>query len=250
MRRALNALSAGPNYRAESFTRGLTAAGLQVVQELQRPGPGDVLLVWNRHGAKDAMARHFEQAGATVLVAENGYLGKVWQGKKWFALARGHHAGAGEWFPGGPERWDSWGAEISPWRDGGREVIVLEQRGIGEPGVASPNGWANHVQARIGARIRAHPGAAMPAVSLVDDLKDARCVATWHSGAALHALLMGVPVFYGFPQWIGAGAARPLAEFNKGPAHGDRLAMFRRLAWAMWTAEEIESGEPIRRLTG
>jgi hypothetical protein len=27
-----------------------------------------------------------------------------------------------------------------------------------------------------------------------------------------------------------------------------RLAMFRRLAWAQWTLDEIKTGEPIRRL--
>lgn len=245
--RALCTLSDGPNYRREEFVAGLQAAGCEVVSELTKPKPGDVLVVWNRHGAKNALAEHFERAGATVLVAENGYLGKVWNGQKWFSLAIGHHAGAGEWKPHGPERWDGWGVEFAPWRDGS-EVIVLEQRGIGEPGIASPASWACHVQSRIGGRIRRHPGASIPAVPLADDLKDARCVVTWNSGAALHALLMGVPVFHEFDRWIGAGAARALAEFERGPVRGDRLTMFRRLAWAMWTAEEIRSGAPFERL--
>lgn len=245
--RALLTLSAGPNYRRESFEVGLQAVGFDVVPHLPDPHLGDVLVCWNRTGGNDERARQFEAAGATVVIVENGFLGKVWQGRKWFALARGHHSGAGEWSPAGPQRWDSWQVELAPWREG-REVIVLEQRGIGEPGIASPPGWADKVQARYGGRIRRHPGATVPAVSLADDLRDARCVLTWHSGAALLALLAGVPVFYGFPGWIGAGAARPLAEFDKGPAHGDRLATMQRLAWAMWTDTEIRSGEAFAHL--
>lgn len=245
--RALNALADGPNYRREDFTAGLQAVGFEVVASLPQPKRGDALLVWNRHGAKDALAQHFEAAGARVLVAENGYLGKVWQGKKWFALALGHHSGAGEWPDGGPARWDSWGVEFAPWREG-REVVILGQRGIGEPGVASPPAWADHVQACIGGRIRQHPGASVPAVSLADDLRDARCVVTWNSAAALHALLMGVPVFYGFDRWIGASAARPLSEFSFWAPHGDRLGTFRRLAWAMWTADEVRTGEAFEHL--
>lgn len=250
--RALNTLSDGPNYRKEFFTAGLRAAGADVVASLQDPRPGDVLLVWNRHGSKNALAQHFERAGAKVLVCENGYLGKVWQGKKWFALALGHHAGAGEWNPGGPERWDSWGAEMEPWRDGGTETIVLAQRGIGEPGIASPEHWAERTRNRVGGRIRVHPGANQPTVTLQDDLKNASCVVTWHSGAALLALLMGVPVFYGFPQWIGAGAGRPIEEFERGPRCDDaaRLAMFQRLAWAQWTDEEVRNGDPFKHLLG
>lgn len=240
--RALCCLSDGPNYRKADFIAGLHACGFEVVHNLPKPRPGDLVVVWNRHGANNATASAFEQAGATVLVAENGYFGKNWMGRKWFALARGHHAGGGEWNHGGPERWDSWGVELAPWREG-RETLILDQRGIGEPGIASPHGWADHVMASIGGRVRRHPGAKDPAVSLADDLADARCVVTWHSGAALLALMLGVPVFYGFPQWIGAGAARPLAEFDKGPLHGDRQTMFRRLAWAMFTDEEVRNGK-------
>ena len=240
--RALCLLPDGPNYRKADFLAGLAVAGLKVVQELPNPGAGDVLILWTRGSWRDAEARRFEAAGATVLVAENGYMGKVWRDQKWFALAVGHHAGAGTWPDAGPQRWDGWGVELSPWRDGGTDIVILEQRGIGEPGIASPDRWAEKVQKRIGGRIRKHPGASIPAVSLRDDLANASCAVTWHSGAALQALLMGVPVFYDFPQWIGATAARPLAEFDKGPAHGDRLTLFRKAAWAMWTAEEIRSG--------
>lgn len=251
MPRALNLLRAALHYRRSAFDEGLRAAGFDTVGALDRPRHGDLLLIWNRYGGFAEIADRFEAAGATVLIAENGYLGKGWRGGEWFSLARGHHAGAGAWPVGGPERWDGWGVDLAPFRAGGDETVIFGQRGIGEPGVRSPDRWAEAVRGRIGGRIRPHPGTGPEGVPLAVDLARARECVTWHSGAALLALLMGVPVWYAFPQWIGAGAARSLAEYGRAEPRRDeaaRLAMFRRLAWSMWTLDEIRTGEPIARL--
>lgn len=248
--RALNLLRESLHYRRDAFDAGLQAVGFELVRQCTHPEPGDVLVIWNRYGGYHDIAAHFEHSGGHVVVAENGYLGKEWQGGNWYALALGHHAGAGQWHVGGPERWDRMGVELERWRDGQGDIVILGQRGIGEPGIASPYGWAEAVQRRIGGRIRPHPGQHAPAVPMRKDFSDARAVVTWHSGAALHALLMGVPVFYGFPQWIGAEAGRPLDEFEQGPRYGDRLAMFRRLAWAQWTLDEIRTGDAFAHLLG
>jgi hypothetical protein len=249
MPRALNLLRASLHYRRESFDRGLRAAGFDIVDRIAQPRWDDVLLIWNRYSAFDDQARMFEGAGATVLVVENGWLGKDWRGGEWFALSVGHHAGAGRWKDGGPERWDGWHVELEPWRRDGTETVILGQRGIGERGVRSPEQWAETTRRRIGGRIRPHPGTAA-ARPLREDLAGARDVATWHSGAALLALMWGVPCWYEYPRWIGAGAGRSLAEWPGEPRRDDgaRLATFRRLAWAMWTLDEIRSGAPIRRL--
>jgi len=249
--RALSLLRDSQHYRADAFASGLRAQGFEVVETLSHPGPDDVLLVWNRSGARDTQARRFEAAGARVVVAENGYLGKDWRGDKWFALALGHHCGAGAWPDGGPQRWDALDVELEPWRDSGTQTLVLEQRGIGEPGIASPAGWADSVATLMHGRVRRHPGAGPVAVTLRDDLADVCQVVTWASGAALLALTMGVPVFYGFPRWIGAPAARSMFTFKSMEPRRDdeaRLAMFRRLAWAQWTLAEIESGYAFERL--
>jgi hypothetical protein len=251
--RALNTLRPALENKRDAFNEGLPAAGFELVQDLRRPEPGDVLVVWNRQGGFHEQAREFERRGATVLVAENGYLGKRWRGEPWVALSIGHHAGAGEWRPGGSERWDSWGVELPPYRAGGEETLVFAQRGIGEPGIASPPGWAENARRRIrGGRIRQHPGKG-EGVPLAIDLARARDCVTWNSGAALLALLEGVPVWCDFPQWFGAGACWPLSEYGRREPRRDdaaRHATFRRLAWAMWTIDEIRSGEPIRRLAG
>lgn len=252
MPRALNLLRANLHYRRESFDAGLRAAGFDVVQHLSDPCPGDALFIWNRYAGFDEQASAFERAGATVLVTENGWLGKHWRGGEWFALSVGHHAGAGWWRDADASRWDGWGVELQPWRRGGTETVILGQRGIGEPGVRSPDGWAEAVRARLGVgRVRPHPGnVEAPAAALAADLAGAREVVTWHSGAALLALTWGIPVWCDFSRWIGAGAARPLSEWPGQPKRDDasRLAMFQRLAWSMWTLDEIRTGEPIRRL--
>lgn len=247
MRQALCLLPDGPNYRRESFLAGVRAIGFRPVSTLFEPRPDDIVIMWNRHKVNEHHAARFERAGARVLVVENGYFGKRWLGHKWFALAWGHHSGAGVWPDGGPERWDSWGVEMQPWTQAKGPPLIFAQRGIGEPGVASPHRWAEQVQKRTGGRIRAHPGPHPPAVALADDLRDCGSAITWHSSAALQALILGVPVWYGYARWIGAGACKPLSEYGTEPARDDvqRLDTMRRVAWAMWTEEEILNGTAL-----
>lgn len=236
-------------YRRDAFCSGLEAAGYKLVQHLRDPGRDDTLILWNRYGAYDEQARHWERAGARVVVAENGFLGKTWRGGEWFALALGHHSGAGKWPNGGPERWDSWGVELSLWRQDG-ETVVLGQRGIGEIGIASPQGWAEKALKRTGGRVRSHPGKSASQDDLAHDLRNAGQVVTWHSGAALLALTMGIPCWHDYPRWIGAGASRPLKEWPGEPKRDDaaRLECFRSLAWAQWTLDEIANGYAFHQL--
>ena len=215
--------------RAEAFRSGLEACGFEVAGELTtHPGPEDVLVTWNRIGHGDTCARRFEALGRPVLVAENAAWGNDFAGSRWYTLARGWHNRAGCYPVGGPERWDSLGVELAPWRTQG-EVVVLPQRGIGAGGM--PRGWTAK------GRVRAHPGQ-RDAVPLEQDLASARKVITWGSGAAVKALLWGIPVESHMPGWI--------AEQDN--TDTGRLAMFRRLAWAQWTMEEIAAGEPFWRL--
>lgn len=241
------------HYRRDSFTLGLRNAGYDVVTALPKPTPEDVLLIWQRYGHYDEQARHFEAHGARVLVAENGYLGKAWKDQEWFALAQGHHAGAGEWRWLDNERWDRLGVELQPWREGGKETIILAQRGIGERGVASPPHWAELTKQRLGVgRIRAHPGNKEPELPLLDDLAKAESIVTWNSSAALRALIAGIPVWCAYSKWIGASAGKPLSQFGTAPMRDDakRLQMFRRLIWAQFTLPEIRSGFAFKTLLG
>lgn len=241
--RAFLALRSGVHYRRDAFAEGLERAGYSVIEELPtKARAGDVLVIWNRYMQNAQAAARFEDAGLPVLVAENGYLGNDFNGGHWYALSRSQHNGAGSWRVGGPERWDSLGVPLAPFREDGSEVVILPQRGIGPPGVAMPQDWTGRTKERLRAlglpvRVRPHPGTAA-AVPLEQDLARASCVATWGSGAALKALLWGIPVHADMPGWIG----------QQDNTDAGRLAMFRRLAWAMWRLEEIASGAAFRHL--
>lgn len=248
MKRATLFLQNRPYYRQELFRSGFERLGYQVEAQLLRdPKPGDVLVLWNRMLYEQAHAQRYEDAGATVLIAENGYIGTDDKGGKLLALAKRHHNGAGEWRVGGPERWASYQLPLNNWRAGGDFILVLPQRGIGAPGVAMPQGWANatirmlRTMTNREVRLRAHPGAAK--TEPYDALKGAWAAVTWGSGAAIKALYAGVPVFHDFRSWIGASASVHLKGCDlERPFMGDRLPMFQRLAWCQYSASEIESG--------
>lgn len=236
MRAFLNLRHSVPE-RARAFHKGLSRLGYSIQSGVtMRPGPKDILVSWNRIRDGQLAAGAFESRGRPVIVAENATWGNDFIGRHWYTLGLGHHNRVDCIRSGGPERWDALGVELQPFRSGG-ETVILPQRGIGPPGVAMPFGWEEKALARHGGRIRKHPGqsACMP---LEQDLKDAGRVVTWGSGAAVKALMMGIPVISEMPQWIG----------EQDNTEEGRLAMFRRLAWAQWTLDEIATGEPFERL--
>jgi hypothetical protein len=224
--------------RTAAFRDGLALVGYEVEQGLTyTPGDGDILVTWNRIGQGHTAALAFEARGLPVLVAENASWGNGFNGGRWYSIARGYHNTSGCFPIGGEERWDDLGVQLAPWRDFGDEVVILPQRGIGPPGVAMPQGWAERAKHQHGGRIRPHPGQ-RACVALNEDLDGARYVATWGSGAAIKALVWGIPVLSEMPRWIG----------EQDNTDAGRLAMFRRLAWAQWTLDEIASGMPFARL--
>ena len=232
MRAWLNLRYTLPDRRA-AFERGLQRLGYAVEHApTMQPGAHDVLVTWNRIGTGDRAAREFERRGCAVIVAENATWGNESFGGGWYSLARNFHNSAGRYPIGGDDRWDRLHVELEPWRTGG-ETVILPQRGFGPPEVAMPRGW----ELRHLGRIRRHPGRG-DAKPLRDDLAKVGRVITWGSAAAVQALLWGIPVRSDMPGWI--------AEQDNTDA--GRLAMFRRLAWAQWTMDEIRQGEPFEWL--
>lgn len=238
MPRACCLIRSTPHYRHDAFHEGMRRLGYEVVDRpisASKIRPGDVLLIWNRYGYFDTHAKQFEARGNAVIVAENGYL-PMKGTKKAFALALAHHNGAGGYADVG-DRSARLEASLRPWREAGGEVLILPQRGIGEPGVAMPKGWLEKTQAKNrGARVRYHPGTAM-VKPIEQDLDGVSLALTWGSGAALKALCEGVRVRHDFLRWIG----------RRGAA-GDREAMLRDVGAAQWSVEEVITGEPFARL--
>jgi hypothetical protein len=237
MKRAFLNLRLTKPDRVEMFTRGLMLNGYKVIPGVtMNPGPQDLLVTWNRIGTGASAARAFETAGRPVLVTENATWGNGFAGLRWYHIARNRHNTAGMFPVGGPGRWDALGVGLDPWRTEG-ETVILAQRGIGSPPTKMPQEWPQQALARHGGRIRRHPGT-KPAKALEADLASAGRVVTWGSGAALWALMHGIPVVSEMPNWIG----------EQDNTDAGRLAMLRRLAWAQWTHEEIADGLPFRRL--
>lgn len=239
------------HYARESFAEGLSKLGYRTSFDYAPPSPGSVLVCWNRYSRDEHKIRAYEASGAQVLIAENAWIGPEEKDKHLFAICRSHHNGAGTWHVGQEDRWAKLGTELKPWRTNGDAILVLPQRGMGEEGIAQPKGWADRIEARLRRvtdrpiRFRKHPGI-RPHPEI--DFSGVHAVVTWASGAGIKAIVAGVPVFYELPDWIGAPAAKLGIEEIEQPFLGDRLPMLRRLAWAMWDAEEIAAGEPFRCL--
>lgn len=232
MRAWLNLRGSVPE-REQAFRAGLEAIGYRVELGLTwEPRADDVMVCWNRIGDTHRAAEGFEARGLKVLIAENAAFGNDLRGGRWYSLARNYHNTAGRFPVGDGGRWDALGIELAPWRTEG-ETVILPQRGIGPPGVAMPRGW----ELGKAGRIRPHPGR-FDAISIEKDLAAAGKVITWGSGAAIKALMLGIPVESHMPNWIG----------EQDNTDAGRLEMFRRLAWAQWRLEEFATGAPFKAM--
>lgn len=246
------------HYRHDAFVRGLVAAGYTVSQRsISKIKPDDVLVIWNRGAQFQYEAKRHEMAGSRIVVAENGYTDAVDEdGHQWFSLALDHHNGRGRWPIGETARFPSMGLTVRPWRSEGSFILVLPQRGIGAPGVAMPLRWSRLIEARLRAvtnrpiRIRPHPGLKSAASPLEPALEGCHAVVTWGSGAAVKAIIHGVPAFHELHGWIGAPAARFGINDLERPFLGDRSPMLERLAWSQWPVAEIANGTAFKHLLG
>lgn len=251
-------LSRGPRYNRDLWEKGLARHGyLSTDTPLNEPGPGDLLIVWNRIGRVDQIASRYQAGGAKVIVVENGWCGRDKEGSIPYSAALDYHNGVGKWPVGKRGRWKRWKLDIKPWRTEGDVLLTLPQRGIGEKPVGMTRGWEVSAAERLRRLTerpvvnRPHPGGPVNERPEID-WTGIYAAVTWGSAAAVKALLAGVPVFYELENWIGA----PAAKFGLGdsrrwidtPYLGDREAMLDRLAWAQWDAEEIEKGEPVEWL--
>lgn len=254
-----------PCYRRDAFVAGLQKLGYTIVDKIHDPRPGDVLVSWNMYPSNEPVADAWRKAGAKVLIAENGYVGKDKNGHQLYALARDQHNGAGRWYVGDEDRWAPLGIELKR-RDGHNgNVIVRAQRGIGTKLMASPARWARDTVTglhRTGYKVelRLHPGSDLKQERDDPDenaIARAGCVVIWSSSFGVKAAIADVPVVFAAPHWILSGIGLRLAEPVEGRIHlphlmrfddEHRLAVFRSLAWAQWRIEELESGEPFHYL--
>lgn len=250
--------------RHEAFVEGFSRVGFMPVEippQQEHVRPGDVLAIWNRMREYEPIADWFEKQGGTVLVAENGYMGRDERGAQYYALSRNAHNGAGVWVPGNAARFARLNIELKPWRTEGRHILICPNRGIGMMKFKPPGDWLERTQAALYrltnrvVRVRPHPGhwkrlEEHPDVGLFKDLENAWACVIWSSSAGLRALVAGVPVIRCAPWWIAAGAAGTRLEEIENPPMPDRQPVFESLSGAQWTLEEIRSGVAFRTLLG
>lgn len=240
-----------PHYRRDAFLKGLERNGYKLVESGRPQNSSDLLVIWNRHGGFEVMADAWESHGGTVLVCENGYLGKDEHGRQNYAISAHGHNGSG-WMPNSVGRFEKLGIELKPWRADGAHILVCGQRGIGSKTMASPVNWHEKAAAKLKGltdkqiRIRPHPGKDPPKVPIEDDLKDAWAIAIWSSSAGVKALVNGIPVAFAAPYWIAEDCAVRLENI----AHpicddGKRLQAMEKVASGQWSVEEIEKGLPF-----
>lgn len=244
-------------FTREVWVEGISRAGYEVVSDIEEPRCDDALFIWHLFPRNLQEAQRFFFAGAKVFVVENGHLGNH-LGLRWVSMSLSWPNGR---YPShlGRERRSYYGLNLEPWRCDSTEVLGLGQLLYQNANYTNidywpkfpPRGW-DHTLYRICDRVRLHPahyrnmGEAHP-VSLRDDLYNAKAVVTWCSTAALKAMVMGIPVFYGYNNWIGrhGGTHISHANFND-PQHGDRDTCFDHVFASMWTVDEIRSGMAIK----
>ena len=254
-------IRAEPHYRRDAFASGLRAVGYEV-----RHGtpsmlyPSDLVLGWNRYGTTHDICTRAENAGATTLIAENGYLNPGGSSphsdseRQIYSLAIGAHNDDAAIAEASPERWAALGIELRPWRTDGAHVLICPNRSFGTPGRIMPSDW---VEVTVKAlrrltdrpiRIRPHPGNSPAKKPLSADLAGAHCVIQWHSSAGVHALIAGIPVLCMAPAWICKSVAGADLSQIEAPPMPDRLPAMQRLANGQFSVGELSSGEAFRRV--
>lgn len=248
-----------PHYRRDAFEQGLKRAGYSLVDGGHPSSRDDLLVIWNRYGSFASMADVWERQGGTVLVCENGYIGRDDQDRQYYAIGVHGHNGSG-WFPVGDEdRFAKLGIELEPYRPHGEYIVVRGQRGIGPPMMASPPSWHDEMGRNLRkvqplpVKIIPHPGNVDPKPTYDDDLRKAEAVVIWSSALGVRALTLGIRVFYEAPKWICSRAARhihghlaeQITDGNRERFDENRMQALHHMAWGQRSVSEIETGEPF-----
>jgi hypothetical protein len=246
-----------PVYRREAFVSGLAKAGYRLAERGRPSSRDDLLVIWNRYGRFESLADDWELDGGSVLVAENGYIGKDELGRQYYALAIHGHNGSGWWPVDDADRFSLLGISVLPWANRTEGYsLICGQRGIGSRTMASPPNWHFETQRAMekhcAVKVRLHPGNKPAATKLDDDLENAKECVIWSSASGVKSLVMGVPVRYAAPHWVCESAAVPLVpgDATAKPVQNDadRARALHRMSYAQWSVAEIESGEPFNRM--
>lgn len=153
-----------------------------------------------------------------------------------------------------PERFRRFGLSVQPWRKTGRHVLVCpNSRVYFSLFGLNVDDWIADVTTEIGRatdrEVRIRWKADARSRPIKSDLVDCWAVVVFSSNAAVDALLAGVPVFTLAPFAATARMGLSTLSSIEAPFYpDDRIPFMCSLADNQWTLEEIETGEPWRRL--
>lgn len=248
--------------RHEAFKQGIQKLGYEIRQwsDAVQPTRNDLVLGWNAYGPTYNAMRKAAQSGGRALVFEEAYIRKV-RGEQYFACAIGGHNGSGRWNVCGPERWESWGIDVKPWRRDGDHILVCGQRGFGYNTMAMTTEWPDTVLPRLRQLtnrpvwFRGHPKrrAKTPGANydkftdftqpIERDLEGAWACVVFTSNSATNALLAGIPALFDGPNIVTAPSSIRGLDTVDEPILMGRDKGFISLSWAQWSVREFQTGE-------
>lgn len=233
-------------------------------QTLERLVGGDRVafaLTVGEHSPESAARQMLAAAGVDTMVLDLGYFRRASgaNDETGYNQAGWNRIG---WLPEGnlpASRWEALELGIEPPREGTgspKTVLALGQvEGDSQHGLSGEEmeSWLYGAAVRVcrehppaRAKLRPHPkqgwkprlrwDRVSAGESLEEDLAAADVVITHNSTAGLEALRQGIPV---------ACASR---AFYAGVAMQDRETLFRKVAWAQWTIDELRDGTALRFL--
>ena len=235
----------------------------------------DVAVIWSvlwagRMAKNQAVWEAFRQTGRPVMVAEVGMLkrGETW---KLGVNGTGFNNYCYQYLD--PARAERMGLTAQPWKNHGSNIVIAMQRSAsfqwqGQP---EPSIWLDQTVASIRQHsdrpivVRPHPRQQLKTskdyiidrpIALANTydsydynkaLSNAWAVVNYNSGPGSQAVIAGVPAFVG-----DSSLARPVANLDlaqiENPVRPDRTGWLNCMAHTEWTASEIASGYPIKRL--
>ncbi len=254
-------------YPWESVEAGIRVSGDLVADGYcdQRGSPSSVAVTWHPYRTSLRVAEAVKSGGGRHVVFENGYVRTNSKGERYYLAeldgfnGRGRHP-----VPEiGPARWETFHVKHSPWKRGGKHVLVCGQMGGSYSEYAMPNFWPDRVLAELRRHTdrpivyrphpvrrrlpdMAHQGVVIsdPSRPLSEDLEGAHACVVWTSNSATEALIAGIPVFYEGPTLKLGSLARRGVSRIEAPAYPDREPALWELAWSQWTKDEIKTGMP------
>ena len=140
--------------------------------------------------------------------------------------------------------------ELMPWRKGGRKIVIADTLPDYWNVRNLPLDWSKKIAEHLKSRtdrpvVIRHKESSR---SLQDELKDAHCLVTHGSIAAVESVVMGCPVFVD-QESAAALVGRVGFDDVENPVYPERQPWLNSLAYCQWNEAELCDGTLFRMLT-